>query len=290
MAVELEQIPADEFAQLESAVALAEGGGGFKPSWPQDGTDLDEKENLNPHAAFGNYHNAGKPSKPPRILPASMQGPPFFKFQGRVICTDNPFEVEWHCQAALAMRPKAIGLDSEWRADDGVHLSQTALLQLCYQSAPRASPGPSCSSDEEHDLGHIYTCLLIPLKRTGITPALHMLLEDPGIDKAGVGVLGTSRFLGDAARLRLGWDISCRGLWDIWHRVDDYWSGHKGGLEALARTFLHLELEKDKAIQCGDWEAWPLSVQQRAYAATDAYVSLRLSQVITATPKRAVRM
>ncbi|KAK9841420.1 hypothetical protein WJX74_005428 [Apatococcus lobatus] len=76
MAVELEQIPADEFAQLESAVALAEGGGGFKPSWPQDGTDLDEKENLNPHAAFGNYHNAGKPSKPPRILPASMQGPP----------------------------------------------------------------------------------------------------------------------------------------------------------------------------------------------------------------------
>lgn len=50
---------------------------------------------------------------------------------------------------------------------------------------------------------------------------------------------------------------------------------------ALTKTFLHLDLEKDKAIQCSDWEAWPLSAQQRAYAATDAYVSLRLHQVGT---------
>lgn len=52
-----------------------------------------------------------------------------------------------------------------------------------------------------------------------------------GISKAGVCVLGTSRFPGDAARLHLGWKVSCRGLWDIWHRVDDYWSGYKGGLD-----------------------------------------------------------
>lgn len=28
------------------------------------------------------------------------------------------------------MRPTAIGFDSEWRPDDGVHLSRTALLQV----------------------------------------------------------------------------------------------------------------------------------------------------------------
>ena len=50
--------------------------------------------------------------------------------QGRVICTEDPFEVEWHCRAALSMRPEAIGFDSEWRADDGIHLSQTALVQV----------------------------------------------------------------------------------------------------------------------------------------------------------------
>ena len=50
--------------------------------------------------------------------------------QGTVICTEDPFEVEWHCRAALSMRPEAIGLDSEWRADDGTNLSLTALLQV----------------------------------------------------------------------------------------------------------------------------------------------------------------
>ena len=53
------------------------------------------------------------------------------------------------------------------------------VMQLCYQSAPGTTPGPCCSSDKEHSLSHMYTCLLTPLRRTGVTPALRRLLEDP---------------------------------------------------------------------------------------------------------------
>ena len=41
---------------------------------------------------------------------------------------------------------------------------------------------------------------------------------------------------------------------------------------------LGLRLDKRQALRMSNWEAAPLSATQRAYAATDAFASLRLLQ------------
>ena len=42
---------------------------------------------------------------------------------------------------------------------------------------------------------------------------------------------------------------------------------------------LHLTLDKGTDIRCSNWETCPLSPEQKAYAATDAYATLKLYQV-----------
>lgn len=55
---------------------------------------------------------------------------------------------------------------------------------------------------------------------------------------------------------------------------------HKWSLAALAALLLRLRLEKSQAVRCSNWEARPpLSGEQQAYAATDAWASLRVYEV-----------
>lgn len=61
----------------------------------------------------------------------------------------------------------------------GWNIDSIEWMQLCYQNTSGPSPGASCSPDMEHGLSHNYTCLLVPLTRTGIPSALQELLEDP---------------------------------------------------------------------------------------------------------------
>lgn len=48
----------------------------------------------------------------------------------------------------------------------------------------------------------------------------------------------------------------------------------------LCQELLHLTLDKTNDVRCSNWETLPLSVVQKAYAATDAYAALAVYQVI----------
>ncbi len=45
------------------------------------------------------------------------------------------------------------------------------------------------------------------------------------------------------------------------------------------QELLHLTLDKGIDIRCSNWETCPLSSEQKAYAATDAYAAVKLYQV-----------
>ena len=45
------------------------------------------------------------------------------------------------------------------------------------------------------------------------------------------------------------------------------------------QELLHLTLDKGADIRCSNWETCPLSPEQKAYAATDAYAAVKLYQV-----------
>ena len=45
------------------------------------------------------------------------------------------------------------------------------------------------------------------------------------------------------------------------------------------QELLHLTLDKGTDIRCSNWETCPLSPEQKAYAATDAYAAVKLYQV-----------
>ena len=47
----------------------------------------------------------------------------------------------------------------------------------------------------------------------------------------------------------------------------------------LTQQLLHLNLDKGSDIRCSNWEVCPLSAQQKAYAANDAYAAVKVHQV-----------
>lgn len=49
-----------------------------------------------------------------------------------------------------------------------------------------------------------------------------------------------------------------------------------GGLAKMSKDYLDIELDKNWAIRCSDWEANILSESQIEYAAKDAYVAIEL--------------
>ncbi|CAD5327829.1 unnamed protein product [Arabidopsis thaliana] len=58
----------------------------------------------------------------------------------------------------------------------------------------------------------------------------------------------------------------------------------KWGLASLTETLVCKELLKPNRIRLGNWEVHPLSKQQLQYAATDAYASWHLHQVLKDLP------
>lgn len=48
-------------------------------------------------------------------------------------------------------------------------------------------------------------------------------------------------------------------------------------LNGLVKHLFGKQLLKDKSIRCGNWEKFPLSEEQKLYAATDAYVRAKIN-------------
>ncbi|KAL3131058.1 hypothetical protein ABBQ38_000374 [Trebouxia sp. C0009 RCD-2024] len=186
--------------------------------------------------------------------------------KGPIIYAYTAIEVDYHCTQLLKQGPQAVGFDIEWRVTyKPGEVRKTALMQLCSRS--------------QHGQ---YKCLLLHIAHTGLTPSLIEVLESQDIHKLGVGITG------DAHKLQRDFGVQCNGLVCLSEeasmRLTKEQMPETRGLAGLCQELLHLTLDKTNDVRCSNWETLPLSVVQKAYAATDAYAALAVYQVLQSMP------
>jgi hypothetical protein len=122
-----------------------------------------------------------------------------------------------------------------------------------------------------------------------LTPNLRELLTSETVLKAGIGIHG------DSLKLERDYGIKMKGLIDLSEaanaRLCFFSSTAKGvqapqkwSMAALAEKLMGKTVKKSQHIRCSDWEQDPLTADQQSYAATDAWVSLRLHEILSLMP------
>ncbi|CAI9268687.1 unnamed protein product [Lactuca saligna] len=154
-----------------------------------------------------------------------------------------------------------IGFDVEWRPSfrKGVKQGKAAVLQICADAA---------------------SCHVMHVIHSGFPESLKSLLGDSKSVKVGVGIAG------DARKVFNDHNVSVDGLEDLSYlanqklgREPKNWS-----LSSLTEALTCKEVPKPSKIRLGNWEANPLSKEQLNYAATDAFVSWHLFEVLNRLP------
>ncbi|KAJ0967212.1 hypothetical protein J5N97_024129 [Dioscorea zingiberensis] len=188
-----------------------------------------------------------------------------FTFGGHIVYSRTVPEVE---QAAMEllhkikakennMEPVSLGFDIEWKPvfRRGEAPSKAAVMQICM------------------DFTHCYVMHII---HSGIPPILKSLLEDTSSIKVGVCVAG------DAAKIWKDYNVSVECLEDLSGLANLKLSvaPRSWSLSSLTEMLTCKELEKPKKIRLGNWEKDFLSKEQLQYAATDAFASWYLYQVL----------
>ncbi|XP_060810505.1 exonuclease 3'-5' domain-containing protein 2 [Amyelois transitella] len=165
----------------------------------------------------------------------------------KTVCTVNEcYEVIKELKRRCSSH-NAVGFDCEWIYENRCR-KPIALVQL--------------SSYDGY-------CGLFRLDKLTFVPSvLKEFLEDENIYKIGVSPVWDARFL------REDYGVAVKSAYDIRHMAQKWYAPR--GLAYLAKTALDVILDKDKKIQCGNWEADKLSNRQKNYAAVDAHVAIRM--------------
>ncbi|XP_048139401.1 Werner Syndrome-like exonuclease isoform X2 [Rhodamnia argentea] len=252
------------------------------PGWDQPFTDqeLDDIEaavttaiskKRRPFSGTGNDDDEDeRPGGPRRRLPGSFSLQhsmriklPVMIFRGRITYNRSATGVERAAAQLLSkidamkgvMDQVIIGFDIEYRPtfQRGVPPRKTAVMQIC--------------GDNDH-------CHVMHVIRSGIPPSLKLILEDTAVLKVGAGIAG------DARKVLKDYNVSVNGFQDLSELANQKLAlpRNRWGLASLS------ELEKSMKIRCGNWEAFFLSEEQLLYAATDAFVSWHLYQVLKSLP------
>ncbi|KAM2087431.1 hypothetical protein EV1_031320 [Malus domestica] len=194
---------------------------------------------------------------------------PVMMFGGEIKYSRTAVEVE---KAALeilknfqakkkAVGQNAIGFDIEWKPTfkRGVPPGKAAVMQICG--------GTSC-------------CYVMHIVHSGIPRSLQLLLEDSSILKVGVGIAN------DCLKVFKDYNVSTKAVEDL-----SYLAKRKvveglqnWGLASLTEKLICKELLKPNKIRLGNWEAKFLSKDQLQYAATDAFASWYLYEVLLGLP------
>nr|XP_060619780.1 bifunctional 3'-5' exonuclease/ATP-dependent helicase WRN isoform X2 [Anolis sagrei ordinatus] len=177
------------------------------------------------------------------------QNLPFLEFPGSVVYSYNASDCSLLAEDIISMLPDGavLGFDIEWtpvytKGKEG----KVALIQLC-------------DSEEKCYLFHISSMSSFP-------GGLKRLLEDNNIKKAGVGIEGDKWKLMRDFAVRLGDLVDLADLANEKLKCKELWS-----LNDLVKHLFHKQLLKEKLVRCGNWEEFPLTEEQKLYAATDAY-------------------
>ncbi|CAG5866813.1 unnamed protein product [Menidia menidia] len=174
-------------------------------------------------------------------------------------------EEEWkqlwpQVQRDLSVLP-VLGLDCEWVKTEGVSSkgrpSAVALLQMATHSG---------------------LCVLVRLLAFGggprpFPPGLTDVLGDRHVLKVGVGCYEDAKRLARDYGLALTSTVDLRFL-ALRRRQTSVTNGLS--LKSLAEDLLNISLDKSLELRCSNWEADELTLEQMAYAARDAQVSIAL--------------
>ncbi|KAG8064164.1 hypothetical protein GUJ93_ZPchr0004g38420 [Zizania palustris] len=155
----------------------------------------------------------------------------------------------------------SLGFDLEWRPFPrrGDPPCKVAVMQLCMEKTH---------------------CYVMHIFHSGVPSILKSLLEDSSSIKVGIWIDN------DARKMLNDYDVHVQPLMDLSYlanakldRPPKRWS-----LASLTETITCRELPKPSNIRMGNWEANVLSKQQLQYAATDAYISWHLYEVLRSLP------
>lgn len=173
-------------------------------------------------------------------------------FDGKIIVIQNETQIEEACRDLAAQR--IIGFDTETRPSFKAGVTnKVSLLQL--STAER--------------------CYLIRLNRVKLHSAILKILSNPNIIKIGADVAG------DIRSLHVLRNFKERGFIDL-QKMVGAWGIEEKSLRKMAAIVLGERVSK--AQRLSNWEAKQLTSQQQLYAATDAWVCIKIYEKLMGTP------
>ncbi|XP_074849936.1 bifunctional 3'-5' exonuclease/ATP-dependent helicase WRN isoform X2 [Carettochelys insculpta] len=180
---------------------------------------------------------------------------PFLEFHGSIIYSYDASDCSFLSEDIRSLSGgDVVGFDIEWppsytKGKGG----KVALIQIC-------------ASERKCYLFHISSM-------SGFPGGLKRLLEDETVRKVGVGIEGDQWKLMSDFEIRLKSFVELADVANEKLKCKEIWS-----LNGLVKHLFGKQLLKDKSIRCGNWEEFPLTEEQKLYAATDAYAGFLIYQ------------
>ena len=173
---------------------------------------------------------------------------PSARFDGEIIVVDREEQIAAVCRDLAAQQ--VIGFDTETRPSFKAGVSnKVALLQLSTHRR----------------------CYLIRLCRMRLHKEILRILSNPNILKIGADVAGDIRAL-HALR-----NFTERGFVDLQHIAPE-WGIEEKSLRKISAIVLQQRVSK--AQRLSNWEATIMTPQQQMYAATDAWVCIKIYEAL----------
>ena len=182
---------------------------------------------------------------------------PAIEFKGEIRIIEHERDIVPACK--FLMKQAVVGFDTETRPSfrPGVTF-RVSLLQL---STPTV-------------------CYLFRLNRIPLAKPILQLLENKQVLKIGADVAGDLRSLRQIRHFRDGGFVDLQSIAPEWGIEDK-------SLRKLSAIVLGQRVSK--AQRLSNWEAATLTDKQQLYAATDAWVCIRIYEQLLRTPKKPIR-
>lgn len=178
---------------------------------------------------------------------------PAIEFRGEICIIDREEQVEEACRELAAS--SLIGFDTETRPSFKAGVTyRVSLLQLSTKNR----------------------CYLFRLNKIALSKPILKLLESSEVKKIGADVAGDLRSLRQLRHFRDG------GFIDL-QNIASEWGIEEKSLRKLSAIVLGRRVSK--AQRLSNWEGSTLTDKQQLYAATDAWVCIRIYEKLLHTPK-----